>query len=128
MAWPELADLAAGVGVGWLVTAMWGCLGMLLGVGLHSVAVPIGLGLVWLLAVQNLLTAIAAPLVGWIAQLQTVLPGPNAAALAAALGASTRTPGVAAIVSAGHAAVVVAAYLVAFCVCGGWLLHRRDIV
>ncbi|MGH3950524.1 MAG: ABC transporter permease, partial [Pseudonocardiaceae bacterium] len=76
MTWPAPLDIAAGIGVGWLVAAMWGSLGVLLGIGLRSVALPIGLGLVWLLAVQNLLASIAAPLVDWIAELQKVLPGP----------------------------------------------------
>jgi ABC-2 type transport system permease protein len=127
MDWPSAVDIAAGIGVGWLVTFMWGSLGVLLGIGLRSVALPIGLGLVWLLAVQNLLSGIAAPLVPAIADAQQYLPGPNAGALAAALGASEQTPGIDAIVGSGHATIVVTAYLVAFCALGGWLLHRRDI-
>lgn len=127
VSWPGPAEIFAALGAGWLVTTMWGALGVLLGIGLRSVALPIGLGLVWLLAVQNLLTAIAAPLVDWLAEAQKFLPGPNAGALVAAAGASTRTPGVDAIVAGGHATIVVSAYLVAFCVFGGWLLHRRDI-
>ena len=128
MDWPGAAEIFSAIGAAWLVTAMWGSLGVLLGIGLRGVALPIGLGLVWLLAVQNLLAAIAAPMVDWIADLQKVLPGPNAGALAAANGASTQTPGVEAIVGAGHATIVVAAYAVAFCVIGGWLLRRRDIL
>ncbi|MGH3469552.1 MAG: ABC transporter permease [Thermocrispum sp.] len=125
--WPDAGEIAVGAAGAWLVATMWGSLGVLLGIGLRSVALPIGLGLVWLLAVQNLLSGIAAPMVPFIADLQTYLPGPNAGALAAALGASTRTPGVEAVVGAGHATIVLAAYLVAFCGLGGRLLRRRDI-
>ncbi|SFO94514.1 hypothetical protein SAMN05421810_101480 [Amycolatopsis arida] len=57
-----------------------------------------------------------------------MLPGPNAGTLAAAFGAPAGTPGVEVVAGTGHAVVVVSAYLVAFCVLGGWLLHRRDIV
>jgi hypothetical protein len=127
MTWPAWPDVVAGAGAGWLVATMWGCLGALLGIALRSVALPIGLGLVWLLAVQNLLASIAAPLLDWVAELQKVLPGPNAGALAAALGASTDTPGVSAVVGTAHATVVVVAYLLAFAAAGGWLLRRRDI-
>lgn len=127
VSWPSAGEIGVGAAAGWLVATMWGALGVLLGIGLRSVALPIGLGLVWLLAVQNLLAAIAAPMVPFIADLQRYLPGPNAGALAAALGASTGTPGVEAVVGAGHATIVVTAYLVAFCVLGGWLLRRRDI-
>src|SRR4051794_10692907 len=57
-AWPPVDDLAVGVGAGWLIAGMWAALGALLGIALRGVALPIGLGLVWLLAVQNLLAAI----------------------------------------------------------------------
>lgn len=125
ISWPAVDDVLRGLGAGWLVATMWGALGVLLAIGLRSVALPIGLGLVWLLAVQNLLASIAAPLLDWVAQLQKALPGPNAGALAAAFGASA--PGVEQVVGAGQATAVLAAYLIAFGAVGGWLLHRRDI-
>ncbi len=123
--WPGVTDILLGLGSGWLVTTMWGALGVLLAIGFRSVALPIGLGLVWLLAVQNLLASIAAPLLDWVAQLQKGLPGPNAGALASAFGASA--PGTGAIVGSGQAAIVVAAYVLVFGAVGGWLLQRRDI-
>jgi ABC-2 type transport system permease protein len=128
ISWPAPWDIATGAGAGWLVAMMWGSLGALLGIALRSVALPIGLGLVWLLAVQNLLASIAAPLLDSVAELQKVLPGPNAGALAAVFGASTDTPGVSAVVGSTHATIVVVGYLLAFCVVGGWLLQRRDII
>jgi ABC-type transport system involved in multi-copper enzyme maturation permease subunit len=128
MSWPSPGGLAAGVGAGWLVAAMWAVLGALLGTALRGVALPVGLGLVWLLAVQNLLALIAAPLLDWVAGAQKALPGPNAGALVAALGAGTDTPGVQALVGGGQAAAVVGAYLLAFAVLGGALLRRRDIL
>jgi ABC-2 type transport system permease protein len=126
--WPSVADLSVGFAAGWLVTTMWSCLGVLLAVMLRGVALPIGLGLVWLLAVQNLIASIAAPLVDWVATMQKGLPGPNAGSLVASLGAGTDTPGVAALVDAGQATLVIAAYLLAFAAVGGWLLSRRDIL
>jgi ABC-2 type transport system permease protein len=126
--WPSVADLVAGIGAGWLIASMWAALGVLLAVLLRGVALPIGLGLVWLMAVQNLLSAIAAPLLSWVATTQKGLPGPNAGALAAALGSGTDTPGVSALVGGGQAALVVAAYLAGFLVIGAVLLKRRDVV
>jgi hypothetical protein len=125
LVWPPVTDILLGLGAGWLVATMWGALGVLLAIGLRSVALPIGLGLVWLLAVQNLLASIAAPLLDWVAQLQKALPGPNAGALAAAFGANA--PGVEQVVGSGQATAVLAGYLIVFGVLGGWLLHRRDI-
>jgi ABC-2 type transport system permease protein len=126
--WPALAEVAAGAAGGWLITMMWGALGVLLAILFRSVALPVGLGLVWLLAVQNLIAGIAAPLLDWVATMQKALPGPNAGSLAASLGAGTDTPGVDALVSQGQATMVVLAYLVAFAFVGGWFWNRRDIV
>lgn len=128
MRWPGIGSVLLGIGGGWLVAMMWGALGVLLAIAFRGVAMPIGLGLVWLLAIQNLLAAIAAPLLDWVADLQKVLPGPNAGSLAAALGAFEGAPGVDKVVSAGQAVTVVVAYLLVFGTVGGWLLRRRDIV
>jgi ABC-2 type transport system permease protein len=128
MTWPSLADVAIGFGAGWLMATMWAVLGVLLAVALRGVALPIGLGLVWMLAVQNLLASIAAPLLDWVAEAQKGLPGPNAGSLVAALGGSEGTPGVAELVGAGQAALVMVAYLVGFAALGALLLRRRDVL
>ncbi|MFC0110854.1 hypothetical protein [Kibdelosporangium aridum] len=98
----------------------------MLGIVFRGVAMPIGLGLVWMLAIQNLLSSIAAPLLGWVGDMQKGLPGPNAGALVASL-IGSGPPGVDPIVGGGQATVVIVAYLLAFSVVGGWLLQRRDI-
>ncbi len=128
MSWPGWSELLLGAGAGWLIASMWASLGVALAVVLRSVALPIGLGLVWLLAVQNLLAAIAAPLLDWVAEMQKGLPGPNAGSLVASLGASTQTPGVAEVVGSGQAALVLTGYLVAFSLLGAVLFYRRDIL
>lgn len=128
MALPPVDDLVVGLGAGWLIAAMWTAFGVALAVLLRGVSLALGLGLVWLLAVQNLLSLLAAPLLDWVAQAQKGLPGPNAGALAAALGSTPDTPGVDALVGGGQAALVVAAYLAGFLVVAGAVLRRRDIV
>jgi hypothetical protein len=125
--WPGASDLLTGFGAGWLILTMWAALGIVLAVALRGLALPIGLGLVWMLVVQNLLASIAAPLITWIAEAQKWLPGPNAGSLALALGANPASPGVANLVGSGRAALMVCAYLVAFAAVGGVLLSRRDI-
>jgi ABC-2 type transport system permease protein len=124
---PPISDLAAGLAGGWLMAAMWTAFGVALAVLLRGVALALGLGLVWLV-VQNLLAALAAPLLDWVAQAQKGLPGPNAGSLAAALGSTPDAPGVAALVGGGQAALVVAAYLAAFVAVGALVLRRRDIL
>jgi ABC-type transport system involved in multi-copper enzyme maturation permease subunit len=128
LALPSHGDLVIGLGAGWLIAMMWTAFGVVLAVLLRGVALALGLGLVWLLAVQNLLALLAAPLLTWVAQAQKGLPGPNAGAVAAALGSSPQTPGVDAIVSGGQAAIVVAVYLAGFVALGALVLRRRDIL
>jgi ABC-2 type transport system permease protein len=127
MHWPGATDLLGGFAAGWLILTMWAALGIVMAVAMRGLALPIGLGLVWMLVVQNLLEAIAAPLIAGIAEAQKWLPGPNAGSLAFALGANPASPGVAGLVGSGRAALMVAAYLAAFAVAGGLLLSRRDI-
>ncbi|MDV3220292.1 ABC transporter permease [Intrasporangium sp.] len=127
MGWPSASELGLALLGGWLVTAMWGSLGVLLAVGFRSVAMPIGLGLVWLLAVQNLVATLAAPLIDWVDSMQTFMPGPNAGSLIASLGGNADTPGVVAIVAVERAATTTSVYLLLFTVAAGWLLGRRDI-
>jgi ABC-2 type transport system permease protein len=127
MHWPGPVDLITGIGAGWLIAMMWAAFGGLLGVALRGVALPIGLGLVWALAVQNLLASIAAPLLDWVAQMQKGLPGPNAGSLVATLGARD-TPGVEELVGGGRATLVLVAYLVAFAAASVVLLRRRDVL
>ena len=126
--WPTLFEMIEALGAATMIAAMWGAFGIFLGIAFQSVALPIGLGLVWMLAIQNLLAGVAAPLLDAVDKAQHYLPGPNAGSLAAAFGANVDTPGVSAIVSTGHAVTVVAVYLIAFCAGGALLLKRRDVL
>jgi ABC-2 type transport system permease protein len=125
--WPPVAEVAQGLAAGWLVTTMWAMLGVLLAVALRGVAMPIGLGLVWLLAVQNLISGIAAPLIGWVDDVQPWLPGGAAGSLIASLGARVGTPGIAELTTPGRATLVSAAYLCVFAAAAGAVLRRQDI-
>jgi len=127
ISWPPATEVAGDLATGWLISTMWGMLGVLLAVALRGVAMPIGLGLVWLLAVQNLISGIAAPLIGWVYDVQPWLPGGAAGSLVASMGARVGTPGVAELTTPGRAALVLAAYLAMFTVAAGALLRRQDI-
>ncbi|MCZ2822842.1 MULTISPECIES: ABC transporter permease subunit [unclassified Modestobacter] len=129
--WPTAGRLLRGLGGGLLIAATWGALGLLLGHALRSTALPIALGLVWVLAAENLIVNVAAPLLGAFDTAQAALPGVNAGSLVAALagnGATLRTPGVAAIVDGAQAAGVLAGFLVLFTALTALLLTRRDVV
>jgi ABC-2 type transport system permease protein len=128
--WPGPGELALGMGGALLIACVWGSMGVFLGTALRGTALAVGLGLVWVLAVENLVVNVAAPLLGFFDAAQAALPGVNAGSLVAGLAgpdAVLRTPGVAAIVDGGQAAWVLGGFLVLFTGLTALLLTRRDI-
>lgn len=125
---PAAADVARSVGAGWLILVMWCLFGVALGVALRGTALSIGLGLIWVMAVENLIRGTAG-LVSAIGQIEKGLPGVNAGSLASSLGASGGgSVGVAPVVSGVQGAWVVGLYLVAFLTAGALVLRRRDVL
>ena len=60
--WPSALELAKGIGAGWLVLGTWSLVGAALGILFRSTSLAIGLGLVWALAVENLVRGFASVL------------------------------------------------------------------
>lgn len=126
--WPSLGDLIQGFGAGFLIAFMWCLLGAALAILFRSLALPIGLGLVWALVIENLIRSVAAPLLDSFETLQKGLPGVNAGSLVAALSGQTgATPGVVAAVDGTQATLVLLAYVALFALVAGFLLSRRDV-
>jgi ABC-2 type transport system permease protein len=129
--WPSMADLATSFGAGVLVMSMWTFAGVLIGTLARGPALSVGLGLVWVLAIENLLRGVGA-LWSPIERLTDVLPGTAAGSLAGALGATPvsepgGTPGVLDTLAGGPATGLLAAYVVVFVGLTAWLTTRRDI-
>jgi ABC-2 type transport system permease protein len=129
--WPSVFELGRGIGAGWLILGMWSLLGALLGVLLRSTSLAVGLGLVWALAIENLVRGFAG-LLGFLDSFQQGLPGTNAGSLVASLGAPTLdqpggTPGVTDAVSGPQALVVLIAYLMALALIAGLTIQRQDV-
>ena len=127
MAWPSLAELARGVASGWLILMEWCLLGKMLAFLFRGVALPIGLGVVWILGVENLIVNVAAALLDFAETLQKVLPGVNAGSLVSALGGVSDTPGVNSAVDGTQATLVPLSYAVVFVLIAGFALYRRDV-
>lgn len=131
VAWPEPAALAQGFGAGWLILTMWGVLGAALGVAMRGVALPIGLGVVWVLGVENLLSALAGSMLDALQPVRNVLPGVNAGSLVSAMtpdGPVEPPPGVTAAVGEPRALVTLLAYVICCAVLAAWTSMRRDVV
>lgn len=130
--WPALGALAESVGGGLLIFGMWAAAGVLVGVLTRSPALAVGLGLVWSLVIENLLRGVGNLLSG-VEYVTNVLPGTAAGSLAGALGAGGAdepdgAPGVLTVLDGRPAALLVAAYLVAFAAAAALLMRHRDVV
>lgn len=129
--WPSVGDLASGLGSGWAILAMWGAVGAALGALLRAVAMPIGLGVVWILAIENLITAVSRSTLTSLAGLRDVLPGVNSGALLGSIlpsnGGAESAPGVNAFVDGSRGLVTVLAYLAVAVVAAAFVTSRRDV-
>jgi ABC-2 type transport system permease protein len=130
--YPSAAELARGIGSGWLIMGMWCGLGALLGFAFRGVALPVGLGVVWVLGVEGLISAVAGSLLTSLQPLRDLLPGVNAGSLVWSLapgGGSSGEgpPGVIDAVTGGRAALSLALYVAAFIAAGAVLVRRRDV-
>jgi ABC-2 type transport system permease protein len=130
--WPALGDVAKGVGAGLLIILAFSMGGALLGVVARSPALSVGLGLVWILVVENLLRGVAA-LLGPLEAVTNVLPGTAAGSLAGALGAVPEggdapngTPGVLTTLSGGSATLLLLGYAVAFVAVIALVVRRQE--
>jgi ABC-2 type transport system permease protein len=131
--WPSASLLLRGLGAGWVMLGAWAGLGVLLAVVSRGTSLAIGIGILYSLVIEGLLSALA----GEVSVLDTLVQfflRANGYSLAAALGVSAaevsdRGPGSFSgpFVSGGQALLVLAVYLVVFVAGSGWLLRRRDV-
>jgi ABC-2 type transport system permease protein len=127
--YPSPAALVQGIGSGWLILGMWCSFGAVLGFAFRSVALPIGLGVVWVLGVENLVSGVADSLLTALRPLRDLLPGVNAGSLVWSLGAGSGepAPGVVDAVTGGRATIALGVYVAAFALAGALLVRRRDV-
>jgi ABC-2 type transport system permease protein len=124
---PTATALAQSMAAGWLILLMWTLLGVCLAIVFRGTALSIGLGLVWILAVENLIRYTAS-LIDAVAQAEKFMPGADAGSLVAALGAASASQtGIAAVVSGSQALWSVALYMLLFGAVGAVILVRRDV-
>ncbi|MGH3355485.1 MAG: ABC transporter permease [Nocardioidaceae bacterium] len=130
--WPAFADLAQNAGAGMLIMGAFGLGGAMLGVLARSPALSVGLGLVWVLVVENLLRGVAQ-LLGPLEAVTDVLPGTAAGSLAGALGAAAPgggspngTPGVLTTLTGDSATALLVGYAVLFVTLMAVVVRRRD--
>ncbi len=131
--WPSAWLLIRAMAAGWLILLAWAALGVLLGVMTRGTSLAIGLGILYALVVEGLLSAFAES-VSVLEPLTQVFLRANGYSLATALGAPA-----AGIESAGpgsfggpfvdsvQALVVLLAFVAGFAALAAFLLRRRDV-
>ncbi|GAB4586326.1 ABC transporter permease subunit [Nocardia sp. IFM 10818] len=125
---PSLGRSLAGIGSGTVILGMWTMLGVLIGVLARGPALAVGLGLVWVLVLENVLRFFGE-LLGSAGTVTDYLPGSAAGSLAGelrTLGGET-TPGVLNVLSWPEAVAALAVYVPAFVLAAVWLVRHRDL-
>jgi ABC-2 type transport system permease protein len=132
--WPSAWLLLRGLGAGWLILAVWAAFGILLAVLSRGTSLAIGIGILYSLVIEGLLSALASE-VSLLDRLVQFFLRANGYSIVAALGVSPndvadRGPGSFSgpFVSGGQALLVLASYLLVLLAASSWVLRRRDVV
>lgn len=133
ISWPAMTTLLTSMVSGWLILAVWASFGVVLAMATRGTSLAIGIGILWGLALEGLLSAFAAS-VSWLEWLVDLLFRANGYSLLRAVnGGSTDAtpdgPGMFSgpFVSGAQATLMLSIYLVVFLGASAWLLRRRDI-
>jgi ABC-2 type transport system permease protein len=131
--WPSAWLLVRAIGAGWLILAVWATLGVLLGVVTRGTSLAIGIGILYALVIEGLLSAFADS-VSLLEPLTEVFLRANGYSIAVALGATVDSiessgPGSYSgpLVAGLQGAAVLAASIAVLVALTGFLLRRRDV-
>lgn len=131
--WPSLWLLIRALAAGWLVLAVWAALGVMLAVISRGTALAIGIGILYALVIEGLISALVDQ-VSFLEPLVEFFLRANAYSLVTGLGVSAEDiaadgPGAFAgpFVSGAQALLVLTAYAAAFLALSAVLLRRRDV-
>ena len=133
IALPSASLLVRGLAAGWLILAVWTALGVLLAVFSRGTALAVGIGILYALVIEGLLSALASQ-VSAVDRIVEFFLRANAYSLVTTLGVAAddvanNGPGSFSgpFVGGGQALLVLAAYAAVFLLVSGWLLRRRDV-
>lgn len=129
LVFPALSHMLAGIATGIAILVMWTLAGGLIGALAKGPALAVGLGLVWVLVVENLLRGVAS-ILGPMKVITNYLPGTAAGSLAGAMQSvkTDTTPGVLDVLTRNQSAVALAIYIALFSAVTLVLIRRRDLV
>jgi ABC-2 type transport system permease protein len=130
---PAALELGRAFGAGWLILAVWAAFGVLLGLLSRGTALAIGIGILYALLIEGLISRFADQ-ISVLKRLVEFFLRANAYSLveglgAATTGAATNGPGAfdGPYVGGTQALIVLVGYAAGFLLLSGYLLHRRDV-
>jgi ABC-type transport system involved in multi-copper enzyme maturation permease subunit len=128
ISWPAPVDIAKALGTIWLIFSVNGALGMALGTLFRTSAAALGVGLVYVLALQiiavRFIDSFNNGAYKWIGDL---FDGQNAQALIQSFTSPAFGPSAAPSIGPERAALILAAYLAVFLVAAATLIRQRDV-
>jgi ABC-2 type transport system permease protein len=130
---PPALDLVRALAAGWLILAVWAAFGVALGLLSRGTALAIGVGILYALVIEGLISAFADQ-ISLLEPLVELFLRANAYSLVEGLGASTTgaaTDGPGAFsgpyVGGEQALIVLLGYIAGFLLLSGLVLRRRDV-
>lgn len=126
--WPSVGEILKAAGAGWLILTVFAALGLFLATLFRGTALAIGLGIVYLLVLENIFLGLA-PQSETVEDIGKALPAKNSLDLANSFGEVPAGFGgpTGQAVDPGQAALVIAAYALGFLVISLLLFRRRDV-
>jgi ABC-2 type transport system permease protein len=132
--WPSAWLVVRAMGAGWLILAVWASLGILLAAVSRGTSLAIGVGILYALVIEGLISAFADA-VSFLEPVTEFFLRANGYSLVRGLGLSVEDaagngPGAFSgpYVPTGQALLVLAVYMAGFLALSGLLLRRRDVV
>ena len=124
---PSILEIGKGAAASWLILGAWAALGFALGMVLRSTGLAIGLGLVYALVIETVISALGFALDAF-ESVSHVLLGRNGSALADAFGQLNVNGGPGAAVNPpATATLVLAAYVIGSLLVAAAFFIRRDV-
>jgi ABC-2 type transport system permease protein len=90
--WPAMHEIVEAVLAGWLILAVWAVVGVMLAVMTRGTSLAIGIGIIWALVIEGLLSAFATS-ISWLEWANDVMLRSNAYSLVEPLGGGSEADG-----------------------------------
>ena len=135
--WPDVSTIVQGMLAGWLVLAVWAAVGVVLAVATRGTSLAIGIGILYTLVIEGLISALASQ-IDLVEPVVQAFVRANAYSLLRPLGGSGDVSGNSAAtdgpgafsgpyVNEMQALAVLVVYVAVFLGISLWLLRRRDV-